>query len=139
VALATYDAVTFSHHHLECPEHLKEGLDTHIVKEVWFFNSPNPDLVVDISDTVWIKVKAIAAYRSQIEAMIEEVRQRLRAIGFTAPILESNDLEDMILKLWIYPSIQNGRFVEKFKVIRPFISERVAHLIKEGLIQPIKY
>jgi LmbE family N-acetylglucosaminyl deacetylase len=139
VALATYDAVTFSHHHLECPEHIKEGLDTHIVKEVWFFNSPNPDLLVDISDTVWIKVKAIAAYRSQIEAMIEEVRQRLRAIGFRAPILESNDLEDMILKLWIYPSMENGRFVEKFKVIRPFISERVGHLIREGLVQPLKF
>ncbi|MEM1510445.1 MAG: PIG-L deacetylase family protein [Candidatus Bathyarchaeia archaeon] len=139
VAFAAYDAVTFSHHHLECPQHLEEGLDTHIVKEIWFFNSPNANLDIDISDVIWIKVKAIAAYKSQIEAMIEEVKERLKATGFRAPVLEGENLEEKIFKLWIYPSMENGKFVEKFKVIKPFISERVGHLIREGLIEPIKF
>lgn len=138
VSFATYDAATFSHYHLECPEQIEnEGLNTHIVDELWFYNSPKPDSSFDVTDYLTKKVEAMAAYSSQLESMIEEVKQRLRSAGYSASFLESGSMKESILKLWIYPTMHQGRLIEEFKIIRPFITERVGYLLSNNLVDPI--
>ncbi|MBX8632646.1 MAG: PIG-L family deacetylase [Thermoplasmata archaeon YP2-bin.285] len=137
VSFATYDAATFSHYHLECPEQIeKEGLDTHIVDEVWFYNSPGPNASFDVTDYLPKKVEAMSAYSSQLDSMIEEVRQRLHSAGYRAKFLESGSKKEKILNLWVYPSLSGGRLVEKFRIIRPFITERVGYLLSSNLVEP---
>jgi len=136
VAFATYDAVSFSQHHLDFPEQVKR-FGTHLVDEIWFFATPHPNLTVDVTETIWTKAKAMAAYKSPMESMLEEVKQRLKAAGLRSSYLESGPLEEILMKMFA-TQYEDGRYVEKFKVIRPFISERVPHLLSEGLIEPIK-
>ena len=137
VAFATYDAATFSQHHLDFPEQIQKGLQPHLVDELWFFNSPSPDYTVDVTDFIQTKAKAMAAYATPMNSMLEEARQRLHAAGFSSSYLENKPLEEIVLKVFS-PTTENGRFVEKFKIIRPFISERVPHLLSEGLIERLK-
>lgn len=137
VAFATYDAVSFCHNHLDYPDQISRGLEPHIVNELWFFDSPQPDYTVDISETLSIKTKAMAAYKYSVVQELEEVKQRLRSAGNSAPLLEQGSLEDLAVKLYP-PTVENGRYVEKFKIIRPFISERVPHLIKQGMLRPLE-
>jgi len=136
VALATYDAVSFSQHHLDLPDQVAK-FGTHLVDELWFFATPNPNLTVDVTETIWTKAKAMAAYKSPMESMLEEVKQRLRLAGLQSSYLESGQLEEILMKFFA-TQYEDGRYVEKFKVIRPFISERVPHLLSEGLIEPIR-
>jgi len=139
-AYATYDAVSFSQHHLDFPDQIRRGLEPHLVDEIWFWNAPNPNYTVDVTETTWTKAKALAAYKSPMEAMIEEMRQRLRSAGLRSSYLESGSYEEIIMKTFVRSStqIEDGRFVEKFRIIRPFISERMPHLLSEGLIEPLK-
>ena len=137
VAFATYDAVSFSQHHLDFPDQIQRGLETHLVGEIWFFNTPYPNHTVDVTETIWTKITAMAAYKSPMESMLEEVRQRLRSAGLRSPFLESGGLEEIVMKMFA-TQIENGRYVEKFKIVRPFISERAPRLLSEGLIEPLK-
>jgi LmbE family N-acetylglucosaminyl deacetylase len=137
VSWATYDAVSFSHYHLEYPDQLARGLETHIVDELWLWNSPHPDHTVDITATIWTKVKATTCYKTQIASMLEEIRRRLRSAGFTAPMLQQMPFEELTMRVFS-PMVENGRYVEKFKIIRPFVSERVPHLLAQGLVEPLK-
>lgn len=137
VSFAAYDAATFSHYHLECPEQLtKEGLDTHIVDEIWFYNSTAPNSIFDVTEHLSKKVEAMTAYSSQLDSMIEEVKQRLRSAGYRARFLETGSLREKVLNLWIYPTMNNDRLIEKFKIIRPFITERVGYLLSNSLVEP---
>jgi len=47
------------------PELAAEGLDAHIVDEVFVMNGPTPDTFVDVTDTFPQKVAALRAHRSQ--------------------------------------------------------------------------
>ena len=138
VSFATYDAATFSHYHLECPEQIGEdGMYTHIVNELWFYNSDSPNMSIDVTEKLSKKVEAMTAYDSQLNSMIEEVRQRLRSDGYVAKFLESGSMKDKILNLWIYPTMANGRLIEKFKIVRPFITERVGYLLSKNMVEPL--
>ena len=128
VSFATYDAVTFSHYHLEHPPEEKEISQSHIVNEIWFFNSPYPNFKVDITKLVDKKVAYMACYRSQMDSMITEVRLRLKSAGYTSNILESGKLEEILFGMFVQPSLGDGKFIEKFKIIRPFVDERVPDL-----------
>lgn len=135
-AFATYDAATFSQHHLDFPEQIeKKGLEPHIVDETWFFNSPEPNLVVDITGNVSKKLSCLLEYRSPMKEMLDEVHMRLKSAGLTSPLLKE-PIEQQIMKFWLSGELEGKRYLEKFKVIKPFISERVPHLISLGLIQP---
>lgn len=136
-SFATYDAVTFSQHHLDFPDQIQRGLEPHLVDEIWFFNTPNPNHTVDVTETIQTKNRAIAAYKTPVGAMLEEVKQRLKLAGFKSAFIESGVLEDIVPKVFA-TSREDGKYVEKFRIIRPFISERVPHLLNEGLIEPIK-
>ena len=85
---STFDAVyPYARDHLHFPEHLAEGLETHKVAEIYTTMAEEPDLVIDISDVIDIKIKALQAHRSQIsdpEGMAE------RILGQTSELAERN-------------------------------------------------
>jgi LmbE family N-acetylglucosaminyl deacetylase len=70
--------------HMAFPELMAQGLEPHKVKEVHVMWWENPDLVVDISDTIDLKIKALACHASQFKdfaAVEKRVRDRGAEIG----------------------------------------------------------
>ncbi|MBI4609868.1 MAG: PIG-L family deacetylase [Candidatus Rokubacteria bacterium] len=70
--------------HLSFPELLAQGLEPHKVHEVYLVGVENPDVVVDISDTIELKLKALACHTSQMRdfARVEAwVRERAAKLG----------------------------------------------------------
>ena len=65
--IVTVDAVfPFARDHLSYPEHKKLGLDPHKVERIFLWGSEEPDDFVDISDTIDIKIDALAKHVSQV-------------------------------------------------------------------------
>lgn len=67
--------------HLNFPEHLAEGLETHKVREVLLWGTNHPNFEVDITDVVERKIAALAAHTSQFadrEDFIRYVRESWR-------------------------------------------------------------
>jgi len=63
------------------PELLREGFEPHSPKEVWMSGSNEPNIWVDVTDTLQIKIAALKEHKSQIKdpaAMEERMRERLR-------------------------------------------------------------
>lgn len=70
--------------HMAFPELLAQGLEPHKVREVYMMWSENPELVVDISDTIDLKIKALACHASQFRdfaAVEKRVRERAAQLG----------------------------------------------------------
>ena len=77
----TLDAVfPYARDHLAYPEHLREGLEPHIVREVYLWGSEDPDTYLDVTDTFETKLKALRCHASQVERgwELREVRARTR-------------------------------------------------------------
>ncbi len=75
--------------HLSFPELLAQGLEPHKVREVYLMWWENPEVIVDISDTMDLKLKALACHASQmgdwasVEARVRErAAQAGKARGF---------------------------------------------------------
>jgi LmbE family N-acetylglucosaminyl deacetylase len=51
------------------PELLAEGLQPHVVREVWAVASPTPDTYVDVTDTFNRKIAALKSHESQVGGM----------------------------------------------------------------------
>jgi LmbE family N-acetylglucosaminyl deacetylase len=69
---------------LAFPELLAEGLEPHTVEEVRLMVWENPDVVVDISETIELKIAALACYVSQMPdrvALDKNVRERAAQFG----------------------------------------------------------
>ena len=94
--LATVDAVyPAARDHLNFPEQLAEGLETHKVRELYLFGSHAPNQSVDISSVLETKIAALAAHGSQFsvdDEFLALLRERWR--------------ED------------DGRYVERFRRVR---------------------
>lgn len=79
------DAVyPYARDHLHFPELLAEGLAPHKVLEVYLMGHDEPDLWVDISETLELKLKALRCHASQFsdpEAVEARVRQRAAELG----------------------------------------------------------
>ena len=70
--------------HMAFPELLAQGLEPHKVREVYLMWWENPELVVDISDTIDLKIKALACHASQFKdfaAVERRVRERGAELG----------------------------------------------------------
>jgi len=70
--------------HMAFPELLAQGLEPHKVKEVWLMWWEDPPVVVDITETVDLKIKALACHVSQLPDMAaveKRVRERGAALG----------------------------------------------------------
>ena len=70
--------------HMAFPELMAQGLEPHKVKEVHLMWWDSPELVVDITDTIDLKLKALACHVSQVRdvpAMEKRVRERAAQLG----------------------------------------------------------
>lgn len=66
------------------PELLDEGLEPHEVREIYLTGSNEPDLWVDISQTIELKLAALREHRSQVgewAEMEESIKQRAADMG----------------------------------------------------------
>ncbi|MGH7246112.1 MAG: PIG-L deacetylase family protein [Candidatus Levyibacteriota bacterium] len=81
MATATMDAVfPLSRDRLTFPEHEKEGLMPHKVRELLFVNFLQPSYLVDVSTTFQKKIAALRCHKSQF-ADFEAVKERMRMRG----------------------------------------------------------
>ncbi len=63
----TLDAIfPYSRDHLSYPEHLKDGLEPHKVREVYLWGSEEPDAYLDVTDTFETKIDALFCHVSQV-------------------------------------------------------------------------
>lgn len=79
------DAVyPYSRDRLSFPELGAQGLPTHRVQEVYLTTYPDPDIFVDITETIDLKIKALRCHASQVgnrEEVEGWVRQRATEVG----------------------------------------------------------
>lgn len=80
---ATVDAVfPLARDRLTFPKQLQHGLTAHKTKFLYLISFENPTEIVDISEVVDIKLKALRAHKSQIkETSLEGIKKRLRQLG----------------------------------------------------------
>ena len=57
-------------------EQIREGLEPHKVKEIFVFGTEQPNVLVDISETIEDKVEALKLHVSQV-GQAEELGQRI--------------------------------------------------------------
>lgn len=87
---ATCDAVfPAAGNRMYFPELLKEGLEPHAVKELWLTLSNEPNVWVQVNDTLEIKLEGLRQHRSQIKdpaALEKRIRERLRRPEFDGEV-----------------------------------------------------
>jgi len=70
--------------HMAFPELLAQGLEPHKVREVYLMWWENPEVTLDISDTIDLKIKALSCHASQFRdfaAVEKRVRERSAQLG----------------------------------------------------------
>ena len=94
--IATTDAVyPFARDHLHFAEQISlEGLEPHKVRELWYWGADEPDVIVDVTDSIDRQVAAVIRHESQVpgfnipagETMERRIKQNAaehaRAYGF---------------------------------------------------------
>ena len=81
----TLDAVfPYARDHLAYPEHLREGLEPHRVREIYLWGSEEPDTFLDVTETFTIKMDALYCHASQMKRPRAE--RETRAIAHYAEI-----------------------------------------------------
>ncbi|MDO8473599.1 MAG: PIG-L deacetylase family protein [Dehalococcoidia bacterium] len=73
------DAVyPYARDRLSYPEHLRDGLSPHVVKELYLWGSEQPDVFLDITDKFDLKIAALKKHKSQLgKRSDEELRQTI--------------------------------------------------------------
>jgi len=64
--ICVFDAIAVSRDRMTYPEQLRDGITQHNVKQVYFFNTDEPNHWVDISDVIEKKIEARCAHISQV-------------------------------------------------------------------------
>ena len=96
VGIVATDAVyPFARDHLHFPEHIvREGLEPHKVRELWYWGADEPDVIVDVSTSIDKQIAALVRHESQMpgfnvgqgETIGERVKkgaaERARGYGF---------------------------------------------------------
>lgn len=96
IAWATSDATSFSHLPLYHPEHLAQGLEPHYVTEWYWYSKADwkTNKLVDISDTMDVKLEALYSYQCQMVLTVDEFLIRARAAGVDESRLADIDPTD---------------------------------------------
>lgn len=83
VAWAAVEAVMFAHMPLFHPEHKKDGLAPHLVRETYFMAKDNSlaDTWVDITPYVDKKIEALCAHDSQMKLTLDDLKLALGVLG----------------------------------------------------------
>lgn len=66
IGLCVIDAIACARGWMNYPEHIQEGLSEHTVRQVYLFNTDQPNHYVDIAATLETKIAARCAHLSQI-------------------------------------------------------------------------
>jgi LmbE family N-acetylglucosaminyl deacetylase len=75
----TLDAIfPYARDHLSYPEHLRDGLEPHTVREVYLWGAEEPDTFLDVTDTFTTKMDALYCHASQMKRPREEREARTR-------------------------------------------------------------
>jgi LmbE family N-acetylglucosaminyl deacetylase len=85
--------------HMTFPELLPD-YEPHRVREVYVMQWENPDLVIDITDTMDLKLKALACHASQVgdmRAVEDRVRERAAALGKTRGYAFAETFDHIVL------------------------------------------
>jgi LmbE family N-acetylglucosaminyl deacetylase len=66
--MATTDAVyPFARDHLHFPEHItRDGLEPHKVRELWYWGMDEPNVIVDVTDSIDKQIAALVRHESQM-------------------------------------------------------------------------
>ena len=66
--IVTTDAIyPFARDHLHFPEHVEqEGLEPHKVRELWYWGADEPDVIVDVTDSIDRQIAALIRHESQV-------------------------------------------------------------------------
>jgi LmbE family N-acetylglucosaminyl deacetylase len=66
--IATTDAVyPFARDHLHFPEQIaREGLEPHRVRELWYWGMDEPNVIVDVTDSIDRQIAALVRHESQV-------------------------------------------------------------------------
>jgi LmbE family N-acetylglucosaminyl deacetylase len=83
ISYAAADAINYAELPLLHPEHLAEGLKPHYVAEKYYYSESNigSNKIVDISETIDVKLEALAAHKSQISFMTEGLVRQAQLSG----------------------------------------------------------
>ena len=87
IGQATVDAIyPTARDPLQFSEHIQEGLDPHKVKEIYLWGSDQANVIVDISDTIDVKIEALKLHVTQVgEATELAERVKTRAAQLAEP------------------------------------------------------
>ncbi len=66
IGLCVIDAIACARGWMNYPEHIQEGLSEHSVKQIYLFNTDQPNHYIDIATTLETKIAARCAHVSQI-------------------------------------------------------------------------
>ena len=138
VAWAASDAVNYSRLPLMHPEHLAEGLQPHNVREKYFYTDQSDgSTVIDITQTMQIKLAALAEHKSQMKFLVEGILLEARQAEIDPSAIAGDALNDPAAAVAWAMQVQaaqvglkaNVQFGEAFRHTRfhPFV---------EGLINP---
>lgn len=82
VAWAAAEAIAYASLPLLHPEHLADGLPVHSVVEKYYYAAgPAANKHVDISDTIEVKIAALAEHHTQVVALVESMRRQMARAG----------------------------------------------------------
>jgi len=87
--------------HMAFPELLDQGLEPHKVKELHMMWGENPELVVDITDTMDLKIKALACHASQFKdfaAVEKRIRDRGAELGRPKGLAFAEAFETIVIE-----------------------------------------
>ncbi len=107
VAWAATEALHYAHLPLVYPEHLLQGLQPHFVIEKFYYGDYPPEtplqplatldgiekrgfchVVVDVSNTIEVKLAALAEHRSQMSFLVEEMLRQAASVHPAGPVLQ---------------------------------------------------
>ncbi|MBX5491628.1 MAG: PIG-L family deacetylase [Chloroflexi bacterium] len=100
VGQVTLDAVIAARDPLYYPEQRRDGLEAYRVREVWLWSTDQPDVWIDITDTLELKLHALQAHVSQLgdwTARAERIRERARAVGSRYGVAYAEEFKRLVL------------------------------------------
>ncbi|HEX8599985.1 MAG TPA: PIG-L deacetylase family protein [Chloroflexia bacterium] len=85
IGQATVDAIyPTARDPLQFPDHIREGLEPHKVKEIYLWGTEEPNILIDITETIEDKIEALKLHVTQVGEAVElgnRIKTRASQIG----------------------------------------------------------
>ena len=97
--------------HMAFPELLAQGLEPHKVKEVYLMWWDTPEIVMDITETMDLKLKALACHASQLKdfaAVEKRVRERNAELGKAHGYAYAETFDQIIIEPEVLDALPGG-------------------------------